>query len=124
MSILPRPGSLFAAGDTLPIDRYFMKCRLRYISFFAVGIDSRYLAIVSVLGPQSVCHVLKILPNALRVSDVLQEQIIVSSFYFYPLIQTFSSDTKKPSKQERYSTAVVQKVSLQRRSKHRLTLVL
>ena len=81
MSILPRPGSLFAAGDTLPIDRYFMKCRLRYISFFAVGIDSRYLAIVSVLGPQSVCHVLKILPNALRVSDVLQEQIIVSGFH-------------------------------------------
>jgi hypothetical protein len=54
-----------------------MRCRLRYISFFAVGIDPTFLAVVSVLGPTSVCHVIQVKPNALRLSDVLQEQIIL-----------------------------------------------
>lgn len=94
MSILPRPGSLYpptpkssSSSGSEGSSKPFMKCRLRYISFFAVGIDSRYLGIVSVLGPQSICHVIKVLPNASRLSDVLQEQIIVSdeglaSYYF------------------------------------------
>jgi len=84
MSILPRPGSLYpptpkssSSSGSEGSSKPFMKCRLRYISFFAVGIDSRYLGIVSVLGPQSICHVIKVLPNASRLSDVLQEQIIL-----------------------------------------------
>ena len=78
--MLPRPGHISRADSvsytrTVPL----MKCRLRYVSFFAIGLDSRYLGIVCVLGPATMCHILRILPNASRVSNILQEHIIVSN---------------------------------------------
>ena len=79
MSVLPRPGAISRVDTFLPRLSSLMKSRLRYISFFGIGIDSRYLGIVSVLGPASVCHVIKISPSASRVSNILQEHIIVST---------------------------------------------
>ena len=117
MSILPRPGSLYpptpkssSSSGSEGSSKPFMKCRLRYISFFAVGIDSRYLGIVSVLGPQSICHVIKVLPNASRLSDVLQEQIIVRAKF---LCKGFRS-LKDFFFQLRYQKAVEAKKILER----------
>ena len=113
MSILPRPGSLYpptpkssSSSGSEGSSKPFMKCRLRYISFFAVGIDSRYLGIVSVLGPQSICHVIKVLPNASRLSDVLQEQIIVRTKKLFSSPKSFF--------QLRYQKAVEAKKILER----------
>lgn len=78
ISVLPRPGNI-SRPETVSHSKHLplMKSRLRYISFFGIGIDSRYLGIVCVLGPSSVCHVIRILPNASRVSNILQEHIIL-----------------------------------------------
>ena len=83
MSVLPRPGTI-SRPERVPYSKSLpmMKTRLRYISFFGIGIDSRYLGIVCILGPASVCHIIRILPNATRVSNILQEHIIVSSFWY------------------------------------------
>ncbi|CAG5087856.1 Oidioi.mRNA.OKI2018_I69.PAR.g11649.t1.cds [Oikopleura dioica] len=54
-----------------------IQCRLRYVSFFALGVDPRFIGIVSILGPVASCYVLKIQPNACRVSSILQENIIL-----------------------------------------------
>lgn len=68
--------------SSLDISRYngeeVIQCRLRYISFFALGVDPRFIGIVSILGPIAMCYVLKIKPNACRMTSILQENIIVS----------------------------------------------
>ena len=82
ISVLHRPGHISRVGlNSDRASRPFMKSRLRYVSFFAIGIDSRYLGIITVLGPSSICHVLKIMPSATRVSNILQEHIIVSFLF-------------------------------------------
>lgn len=67
--------------SSLEISRYngeeVIQCRLRYVSFFALGVDPRFIGIVSILGPIATCFVLKITPNACRMSSILQENIIL-----------------------------------------------
>jgi len=67
--------------SSLDISRYngeeVIQCRLRYISFFALGVDPRFIGIVSILGPIAMCYVLKIKPNACRMTSILQENIIL-----------------------------------------------
>lgn len=101
MSILPRPGSIVLGPPNASNSKKnaYMRCRLRYISFFAVGIDPTFLAVVSVLGPTSVCHVIQVKPNALRLSDVLQEQIILryqKAVEAKKIVEKHETDQDKP----------------------------
>lgn len=66
--------SITVSNEASDVDSIF-KCRLRYISFLSLGIDPRFIGIVSMLGPLATCFVLKIQPNASRVSSILQENI-------------------------------------------------